>query len=204
MSCKLRKEMLRGYIGQCFPKCVPQNPSLLRWLMTKKFCGQISLENCIFTLPQEINFAYLHIKAFRSPRVRKSLMVDPISSLQIANPPFFLFLSSELWFCSKDNGPTPGNESSYLYDNYRTYDLLCQVCTCDSVLLINETSFGGSGNKKEIQGECAFFLTFPCFLLVREVVCRNMTPGAMTVILWPWGQRQEMPMWCLILQSNKA
>ena len=53
-------------------------------------------------------------------------MVDPISSVQLANPPFFLFLSLELWFCSKDNGPTPGNESSYLYDNYRTCDLFAR------------------------------------------------------------------------------
>ena len=57
--------------------------------MTKEVCDQISLGNCTLALPLEINSVHSHIKAFRSPGVKESLMVDPISSFQIAIPPFF-------------------------------------------------------------------------------------------------------------------
>ena len=71
-------------------------------------------------------------------------MVDPISSVQIANPPFFLFCHQNCDFVQKIMAQPQGMNHQYLYDNYRICDLLCQVCTCNSVLLINETSFGDS------------------------------------------------------------
>ena len=50
------------------------------------------------SFPLETNSTQSHIKAFRSPGVKTSIMVDPTSSPQIAIPPF---LPSEL----RDNGP---------------------------------------------------------------------------------------------------
>lgn len=81
-----------------FLKVCSVEPSLMRCLVTEWFCGHVSLGDCTLVPPLETNSTHSHIKAFRSPGVKKSIMVDPISSPQIAISPL---LPWEL----RDNGP---------------------------------------------------------------------------------------------------
>lgn len=81
MLRKLRRKILGGYIEQCFPKYVPQNPSLMRCLVTGVPWPDKFATPYINSLSLEDSRAHLDIKAFRGPEVKKPLMVDPISNL---------------------------------------------------------------------------------------------------------------------------
>ena len=124
-------------------------------------------------------------------------MVDPISSVQLANPPFFLFLSLELWFCSKDNGPTPGNESSYLYDNYRTCDLFARYAHVTQFFWSMKLRLVTLEIKRNTGRMCFLFWHFLAFCLCVKLCARIW-------LLEPWPPSWDNERRALRIQTGDA